>query len=133
MAAEPSCAHDAVVDVEDLLARCLGNIEFADHILSVFQERCAHDMDELAELVESRDLESAALVAHRMQGACANAAVRGMKTRASRLRAAAVERSADDVRARYEELRKEWEQFLASPPPLATATGTGPSTRAQSS
>ena len=36
-----------VINVDDLMSRCMGNLEFVDRILTIFQSRCEADLQEL--------------------------------------------------------------------------------------
>ncbi len=100
-----------VLDVEDLLARCLGNVEFADRILGKFQERCDEDVSALEKAVFDCDEESVARLAHRLKGASANASALGLQRHASEIERAARHDAFDDVPASMESLKQEWTRF----------------------
>ena len=110
----PSC----VVDVDELLARCLGNLEFAERILAIFQDRCSTDLDDLERAIEAEDLERVAGITHRLKGACANAAAHSLCERISHLREAACGGENEDVSEQYRELRNDWDEFVAALPEL---------------
>lgn len=100
-----------VLDVEDLLARCLGNVEFAQRILGKFQERCDEDLEALEKAVFDGDSESVARLAHRMKGASANASASGLQRHASEIERAARHEAFDEVPASLECLKREWTRF----------------------
>ncbi|MFV2066916.1 MAG: Hpt domain-containing protein [Pirellulales bacterium] len=110
----PSC----VVDVDELLARCLGNLEFAERILAIFQDRCSTDLDDLEQAIEAEDLKRVAGITHRLKGACANAAAHSLCERISHLREAACSGDSSDVSGHYRELRNDWDEFVAALPEL---------------
>jgi len=101
----------AVFDVDDLMARCLGNLEFAEHILALFQTRFGEDLAELEQMLAAGDAESVARLAHRLKGAAANAAAPSLKTLAAEIVQLAQARSLEGVRTRLADLREEWDWF----------------------
>ncbi|MEX0937410.1 MAG: Hpt domain-containing protein [Pirellulales bacterium] len=123
MLPEPTDALAGVIDVNELLTRCLGNVEFAGRILAMFQDRCAADVAELQRALDIDDAETVARVAHRLKGACANAAALGLKTKASRLEQAARELPLPEIAAQFHELRSEWLRFKEALAPLDIAAG----------
>lgn len=100
-----------VLDVDDLLARCLGNVEFAERILGKFQERCDEDVAALERAVFDCDSEAVARLAHRLKGASANASALGLRRHASEIERAARHDAFDDVPASMESLKQEWTRF----------------------
>ena len=100
-----------VLDVDDLLGRCLGNIEFAQRILGKFQERCDEDLAALEQAVCDGDGESIAHLAHRLKGASANASALGLQKHASEIEHAVRHESIEDVPASLENLKHEWTRF----------------------
>lgn len=117
-AAAQTLSRAPVVDVEELLARCLGNLEFAERILAIFQERCSTDLEELEQAIEQGDLERVAGITHRLKGACANAAAHSLCQRISQIREAACRQETEDVSRHYRELRHDWDAFVAALPEL---------------
>ncbi len=102
-----------VLDVEDLLARCLGNVEFACRILGKFCQRCDEDLAALEEAVSCHDSESVARLAHRLKGASANASALGLQKRASDIERAARNDALNDVPSNLADLKQEWNRFNA--------------------
>ncbi|MCA9101062.1 MAG: Hpt domain-containing protein [Planctomycetales bacterium] len=115
-------AATTVVDVDELLSRCLGNLEFAERIIAIFQARCSTDLEQLEEAIDQQDLQRVAAVAHRLKGACANAAAHPLCERISQLRQAACANALDDVTARFQEVQDEWAHFVAAVPELQWKT-----------
>jgi HPt (histidine-containing phosphotransfer) domain-containing protein len=106
---EPTC-----FDYEQLLARCMGNIEFAERVLDKFQQRFAGDLDELDRLLEARQSEGLARLAHRLKGASANVSAPRLQARAARLEELARAERLDEACPVLEELRGEWSQFVGA-------------------
>jgi HPt (histidine-containing phosphotransfer) domain-containing protein len=97
-----------VIDFDDLMTRCLGNLEFADRILTVFQSRCETDLKELDQAIQANDIEQVERIAHRLKGACANAAAPRLASRAMDLWKVANQRKMESVPACFAALRSEW-------------------------
>lgn len=100
-----------VLDLGDLLSRCLGNVEFAQRILGKFQERCDEDVEALEKAVFDGDAEAIARLAHRLKGASANASAMGLQKHASEIEHAARHQSIEEVPASLEKLKTEWARF----------------------
>ncbi len=100
-----------VLDAEDLLARCLGNVDFAERILGKFQERCHEDVEALEKAVLDGDSESVARFAHRLKGASANVSASGIQKSASQIESAARHESLDEVTEGLAGLKQEWVRF----------------------
>ena len=113
-----------VLDSEDLLARCLGNIEFAHRILGKFCERCDEDLVAIEKAVFDHDSESVARLAHRRKGASANASARTLQKHASEIERAARNRSLNEVPANLESLKQERNRFIAAVSQFGTLTET---------
>ncbi len=107
-----------VLDIEDLMTRCLGNIEFAGRVLAKFQELGDGHLAELERAVASQDTEAIAQLAHRLKGASANAAAPGLCARAEEIESAARQCSLREIPARLENLRHEWSRFASEVPRL---------------
>lgn len=107
-----------IVDVDELLGRCLGNLQFAERILEVFQERFTTDLDELEAAIEAAEMEHVAAITHRLKGACANAAAHSLRDRISQLRQAACAGAVDEVSLHYRDLRNDWTEFVETVPQL---------------
>lgn len=99
-----------VINVDDLMARCMGNLEFVERILNIFQTRCEADLQELEAAIDAADLAQVQRIAHRLKGACANAGASTLSTRASELWTAANKEFGDVVAARFAQFKDEWNQ-----------------------
>ena len=103
-----------VFDVDDLMRRCLGNRDFAERILAMFQTRFDEDVHELERMLAAGDAESVAYLSHRLKGAAANAAAPTLKALAAEIEQLACAWSLDEVQRRLDDLRHEWDWFKES-------------------
>ena len=102
-----------VINVDDLMSRCMGNLDFVERILTIFQSRCEADVVELEEAIQSADLPRVQRIAHRLKGACANAGATNLSQRASELWSAANKEFTDVLAARSVQFRQEWNECTA--------------------
>ncbi len=105
-----------VIDVEDLMDRCLGNIEFARRILAVLQELGDENLAGLEEALAAEDADAIARLAHCLKGASANASALGLRAQAAEIEHAARQCSLGEIPAHLENLRHEWSRFNSAVP-----------------
>ena len=105
-------ALDSVIDSQELLTRCLNNLDFAERMLNLFEGRCCEELTDLDAAFEKGDLNAVRLIAHRLAGACANAAAFGLQTSATELRHAATDGSIEKASRCLHDLRQEWHRFM---------------------
>lgn len=103
-----------VLDMDDLLARCLGNVDFVQRVLAKFQERCDEDLTALERALVNGDSELVARLAHRLKGASANASALRLREHAAAIEDAARRRALGAVPERLGELRQEWDRFITA-------------------
>ncbi|QDU87987.1 Hpt domain protein [Pirellulimonas nuda] len=111
-----------VIDVDDLMRRCLGNIDFASRILGLLTGRCEADLVELEHAIENADVQRIGSVAHRLKGATASGAAHRVSRKADELCRAAATESQEAVSRIFTELRDEWgllADSLAAPAALS--------------
>ena len=119
---EQSQASSPALDFEELVERCMGNLEFAERVLGRFQERFGEDLAALeAEVTEQRSEEIARL-AHRIKGASANVAAPGLCTQASTVEELARASQVGEIPPHLDQLKAEWLRFQQS----ATAVARPP-------
>jgi len=111
----------SVLDVDDLVARCLGNLEFVDRVLAMFHQRCDEDLAELERAADAGDTETVVRLAHRLKGACANASAVTLRARAEEVERAARQGLLDDARERLGNLHDEWNRFVSAVSLLETS------------
>lgn len=100
----------SVINVDDLMSRCMGNLEFVERILTIFHSRCEADLQELEAAIVASDLVQVQRISHRLKGACANAGASSLSARASELWTAANKEFTDVVAARFAQFKQEWNQ-----------------------
>lgn len=103
--------ESALLDTEELLARCMGNIEFAERLLAKFQGRLDEDLLELEAAMRVEDPDVIARVAHRIKGASANVAAHDLRKRAAEIEQLARDRALAEIPAQLVELRGERRRF----------------------
>ncbi|HEY2761566.1 MAG TPA: Hpt domain-containing protein [Pirellulales bacterium] len=101
----------SVINRDELLTRCLNNLDFAERMLKLFQEQFSEELAVLEEAYENKNLESVGKIAHRLQGACANAAAFGLQRRAANLRTAVKEGTPTQTAQCLADLQQEWNRF----------------------
>jgi HPt (histidine-containing phosphotransfer) domain-containing protein len=104
----------AVLDFEQLLARCMGNIDFVERVLSRFQEHFGADLAELEKGLNAADGGQIARVAHRLKGASANVGAAGLRERAAEIEQLGQARRFSEIPSCVDQLRGEWERFVTS-------------------
>lgn len=109
-----------VFDSADLVARCLGNIAFAERVLAKFNSRFELDLAELEQAIQTQDGEGIARVAHRLKGAAANVAAGSLRAHAAGIEKAARAGDLPPISAQVDELRSQWRVFAS----CAAALGT---------
>lgn len=80
--------ESAVLDLWELMSRCLGKPELAARVLKKFETQLAGDLDRISAALESGDFPTAREVAHRLKGAAANVAAHSLKEQAHALESA---------------------------------------------
>lgn len=111
----------SVLDIDDLVARCLGNLEFVDRVLAMFHQRCDEDLAELERAAEAGDTDTVVRLAHRLKGACANASAVTLRGRAEEVECAARRGSLNEARERLGDLQDEWSRFVSAVSMLETS------------
>jgi len=100
-----------VLDYDDLLARCLGNVDFVQRVLDKFRERCDEDMVALEDAVVHGDSDAVARLAHRLKGASANASAIRLREYAAEIEHAARGEALGDISNGLQGLKDEWSRF----------------------
>ncbi len=98
----------AVFNRQELIARCLGNFELAERVLSKFQTRFEEDLEELQRAIVAENAEWTAAVAHRLKGAAANAAAPMLRDRTAKIEDLARRRALAEVSPYLRRLQEAW-------------------------
>jgi HPt (histidine-containing phosphotransfer) domain-containing protein len=114
-----------VFDLQELLNRCLGNLDFAERILTKFQSRSGDDIEEIERAIAAEDVDAVAAIAHRLKGASATAAANGICSRASEIEELARRRVIAEIPPRLQALRSEWSQFAKCVSSLGSSSDAG--------
>jgi HPt (histidine-containing phosphotransfer) domain-containing protein len=99
------------------MTRCLNRLDFAERMLSLFHDQFGEELSELEQAFDDGNLVSVGKIAHRLQGACANAAATGLQSRAAELRNAVNKGSRDETSQRLSDLQSEWQRFSTAMKP----------------
>lgn len=114
MAQEPSSQPTPVIDRQELLTRCLGDLDFAQRVLAKFQSRFDADLEELDRAVEASDLDQVTQVAHRIKGASANVAAHELRQQAASIEELARRQALPEIPVHLQDLHTEWSRFAES-------------------
>ena len=101
----------AVIDFSDLVARCMGNLAFAEKILAKFEQRLEEDLVLLEKEVNQHDSTGIASVAHRLKGASANVSAMRLCDLFARMEQLGRTEQLQQVPSCMDELRREWTRF----------------------
>jgi HPt (histidine-containing phosphotransfer) domain-containing protein len=112
-----------IINYEELLARCLGNVDIAEKVLSKFQDRFGVDLAELERGLDAGDPQAIALTAHRIKGASANVAAPALYEVAAGLEELGRSERLAEVPAGVAQLRGEWTRFVQSVSQLPLSPG----------
>ena len=121
-------ADGALLDHSELVARCMGNVEFAAKILDRFQQQLDDDLALLENECNQHDAAGIARVAHRLKGASANVSARGLRDIFARLEQLGRTEQLRQVPACMDELRSQWSRFKSQSPTCLLAGGRAEST-----
>jgi len=101
------------LDLQALIGRCMGNLDFTERILSRFESRCQEELEKLEEIQELLDLEQISFVAHRLKGAAASVSALGIAEVSARLEELARAQRPEGISPCLHRLREEWDRFRA--------------------
>jgi HPt (histidine-containing phosphotransfer) domain-containing protein len=110
---------------QELLDRCLGNLEFAERVLAKFQSRFDGDLVEIEQALDAQDTEAVARVAHRLKGASATAAAGGICHQAAEIEDLARKRNVAEIPGCLRQLRNECSNFSRSVSLLTLTSSAG--------
>lgn len=112
MAIQSLHRYSDVLDVDDLMNRCLGNLDFACRVLQLLSERCESDLHGLERAAADSDFDQIYHISHRLKGALANASATGMSRLADEVCVASQSRNEDDSLSKTQALRGQWNEFV---------------------
>lgn len=100
------------IDVNELLARCMGNLQFAQRVVAKFHARLDDDLIELDKALAESNSGSVARLAHRIKGAAANVGAHGLFRQAATLEELALANEVADLANLLDGLRQEKSRFV---------------------
>lgn len=99
------------VDVDQLMHRCLGNIEFAQKVLDKFESGFGDGLEELEKLLNERNVNEMARIAHRLKGAAANAAAPTLQQIVAQVEELGRGGNVSELNECLWQLKTEWSRF----------------------
>jgi HPt (histidine-containing phosphotransfer) domain-containing protein len=102
------------LNLEELLARCLGRVDLMDRLLANFDETLAPQIDQLEEAVQISDAPQIKSIAHRIKGAALTVSARELSKCAEKLEASAANPSSEQCANCLESVLRECERLSAS-------------------
>ena len=99
------------LDVEELHARCMGNLHLVHRVLDKFRTRFPEDMTEIRHAVENGDAGHVARIAHRLKGTSASVSAKGLAEAAADLERLGKADTLENVDAYVNQLDNEWKRF----------------------
>jgi HPt (histidine-containing phosphotransfer) domain-containing protein len=104
-----------VMNMEELINRCMGNIDLVQRVLEKFGQRLPEDLEELERALEAGNTEEVARVAHRLKGSSASVSAEGIASAASRIEEAGRAGRSAEIPMALDRLRSEWKRYLDRP------------------
>ncbi len=105
--------YSVVIDTDDLMSRCFGNIDFINRILCILKDRCDAEMVELERAADELNVEHVYSIAHRLKGALANASASELSSLADQICLSLTSENIGVTKSMIRELRKGWDRLSA--------------------
>lgn len=112
-----SPATDSPLDCDELLARCLGNAELVERVLTRFRGSIDQELDALERSVDAADAGDIARRAHRIKGTSLTVSAHRLNECAQRLESLAMTERFDGINSCIEDIRREFarlDELIAS-------------------
>ncbi len=106
----------APFDVDDVLKRCMGNVQFLKRMLDKFSVRAIQDLEQLVAVVTAGDAAKTASAAHTFKGVAANLSARSLQDLAARLETMARDGDLGQATECIDQLRAELDRCLTAIP-----------------
>ncbi|MBX3433132.1 MAG: Hpt domain-containing protein [Pirellulales bacterium] len=101
-----------VIEFDELLDRCLGNLELMERAIEAFVAQFPAELDQVEDALARGCKTEAAAVAHRMKGSASNISATALVTEIANLETASLRSSGDCATQSCSRLRSEWERLL---------------------
>lgn len=105
--------YSVVIDTDDLMSRCFGNIDFINRILCILKERCDAEMAELERAADELNVEQVYSIAHRLKGALANASASELSSLADQICVSLASENIGVTKDMIYQLRRGWDKLSA--------------------
>ena len=112
------------LDSTDLLERCLGHLEFAERLLTSFEDRFWPEIAQLEQALAAEDHEQVSQVAHQLKGAAANVSACRLGQIMGVIEQASRSGRLHEVAQQLQHLPHEWENFTRLRASLSRAQPT---------
>jgi len=109
-------SRSEVLNLNELIDRCLGNIELAERLLRRFEDLLEADLDVISQAASAADVELVCQIAHRIKGASANVAAPALVKVAEEIETAAKDADFETIWSRLPVLAAERDRFQRSTP-----------------
>jgi HPt (histidine-containing phosphotransfer) domain-containing protein len=100
-----------ILDYDALIDRCLGNIDLVERLLNKLQTCIPQDIEKVEKAFALQDAGQVASIAHRLKGATANVAARGLNRLAEEIENLGKSGTLQEMPSLIEQLHQEWERF----------------------
>jgi HPt (histidine-containing phosphotransfer) domain-containing protein len=111
MLQEQPASEPIPFDSQELLDRCMGNIDLAERVLAKLQSRFEKETLELEQALQTKDCNLIAGIAHRLKGAAANVAAHDLRQCAANIEDLARKEQFDQMPEQLDLLRDEWSRL----------------------
>lgn len=105
-----------VLNLNELVDRCLGNLQFVERLLEQFENLLDRDVSTITQAAGARDLDTVCQIAHRIKGASANVAAPALVKVAAEIEGAAKDADLETIWSRLPVLTAERDRFVRSTP-----------------
>ncbi len=125
---QPAAAHrhPDPFDLEDALARCMGNAQLLSQLLNKFRERSVQDIQRLFGLIASGDAPGVVQAAHALKGTASNLSANNLYAIVARLEAAAQQGDLPSAAGCLDQLKAELDRCLQKLPEILGALAHSP-------
>jgi len=110
----PASQQDPPFDLDSLLSRCMGDVEFRDRLLTKFPEQAELGMRRITDAVRANDAAQLARAAHGLKGTAANLSAASVQRVAAELEALGHAGTLDQVDRLVAELQSQVDRCIAA-------------------
>jgi HPt (histidine-containing phosphotransfer) domain-containing protein len=111
MGLKPECRELPSLEFQQLLDRCVGNLDFAERLLTKFEDQLDAELAQLEQLLRGENTHELASRAHTLKGAAATVGATALRAAAADVEAFARENQLDLIASRLSDLQMERSRF----------------------